>query len=86
MMMTYMKSVSNTFWNWFEENEKLAFILLGAIGLPLLVAAGYGVAFVILSILMWMGLSLFSSVLIFSLMLLGACGGFWTYNWINNNE
>lgn len=85
-MMTYMKSVSNTFWNWFSENQKLAFILLGAIGLPLIVVVGLGVAFVILNILMWMGLGLVPSVLIFSLMVLGACGGLWMYNWMDDNE
>ena len=81
-----MKSVSNTFWNWFEENEKLAFVLLGAIGLPLLVATGLGIAFVILNILMWMGLGLVPAILTLALMTLGACGGLWAYNWMNENE
>ena len=85
-MMTYMKSVKDTFWNWFDENQKLAFVLLGAIGLPLLAAVGLGIAFVILNILMWMGLSLTASVLVFSLMVLGACGGLWMYNLLDDNE
>lgn len=85
-MMTYMKSVKDTFWNWFDENQKLAFVLLGAIGLPLVAAVGLGIAFVILNILMWMGLSLTASVLVFSLMVLGACGGLWMYNLLDDNE
>ena len=84
--MTYMKSVKDTFWNWFDENQKLAFVLLGAIGLPLVAAVGLGIAFVILNILMWMGLSLTASVLVFSLMVLGACGGLWMYNLLDDNE
>ena len=85
-MMTYMKSVKDTFWNWFDENQKLAFVILGAIGLPLVAAVGLGIAFVILNILMWMGLSLTASVLVFSLMVLGACGGLWMYNLLDDNE
>ena len=84
--MTYMKSVKDTFWNWFDENQKLAFVILGAIGLPLVAAVGLGIAFVILNILMWMGLSLTASVLVFSLMVLGACGGLWMYNLLDDNE
>ena len=85
-MMTYMKSVKDTFWNWFDENQKLAFVILGAIGLPLVAAVGLGIAFVILNILMWMGLSLTASVLVFSLMVLGACGGLWMHNLLDDNE
>ena len=84
--MTYMKSVNEKFWTWVENNERLAFVLLGAIGLPLFLALGGGVMTLLVCIFMWFGISMTASILITSLMVLGAIGGLVAYNEFGKND
>jgi hypothetical protein len=81
-----MKSVKNTFLNWFNENQRLAFVILGAIGLPLLLVIGGGAMVLVVNIFMWFGLSTSVSILTTSLMVIGAIGGFLAYSWLDDND
>lgn len=80
MMMTYMKSVKRTFENWFNENRRLGYILIGMIGLPIALFAVAGVIALCIAILSFFFGQFFGAV-IFLMMLVGAVGGYiWSYN------
>jgi hypothetical protein len=85
-MMNYWKSVKATFWNWLEENQRLGFVLLGAILLPLMLCIGLGLIFVFASILMFLGLSSAMAILLTVLIIIGGIGGLLTYMWLDENE
>ena len=85
-MMTYMKSVKQTILNWVDENQRAAFVIAGAVGLPLLLAIGGGVLALLINIFMWFGLSTTASILVTSLMMIGAIGGFLAYSWLDDND
>ena len=84
--MTFMKSVNEKFWTWFENNERLGFVLIGAIGFPLLMVLGGALIMLVASTFMWFGLSTTASILITSLMVIGAIGGFLAYSWLDDND
>jgi len=84
--MTYMKSVKQTILNWVDENQRAAFVIAGAVGLPLLLAIGGGVLALLINIFMWFGLSTTASILVTSLMMIGAIGGFLAYSWLDDND
>lgn len=85
-MMTYMKSVKQTILNWINENQRAAFIIAGAVGLPLLLAVGGGILTLVVFILMLFGLSTTVSIMITSLMVIGAIGGLLAYSWLDDND
>lgn len=85
-MMTYMKSVKQTIQNWINENKRAAFIIAGAVGLPLLLVLGGGILSLVVFVLTLFGLSTSVSILITSLMVIGAIGGFLAYNWLDDND
>jgi len=73
--MNYWKSVKATFVNWFNENRRLGYILIGMIGFPLaLFAVGGAIALVIMALSFFFG-EFFGSV-IFLMMVVGAVGGY----------
>ncbi len=79
-MMTYMKSVKATFINWFNENRRLGYILLGMIGFPLALFAIGGVMALCIIILSFF-LGQFIGTTVFLLMMVGAFGGWiWGQN------
>ena len=83
-MMTYMKSVKRTIANWINENKKLAYTLGGAIGLPLIMAAGIGLFFGILFVLsLIFGMKIAAALMI--VMPIGAGVGYYLYS-IGNND
>jgi hypothetical protein len=70
-----MKSVKQTFINWFNENKTLASVLIGAIGLPLaLFVVGGGIALIVSLLSFFLG-EFYASVA-FLLMVVGAVGGY----------
>lgn len=80
MMMTYMKSVKRTFENWFSENRRLGYILIGMIGLPLGLFAVAGVIALCIIILSFF-FGQFFGTLVFLQMLVGAFAGWvWGMN------
>jgi hypothetical protein len=81
-----MKSVKQTITNWISENQRAAFIIAGAVGLPLLLAIGGGLLALVANIFMWFGLSTAASLLITSLMVIGAIGGLVAYSWLDDND
>jgi hypothetical protein len=81
-----MKSVKQTILNWVDENQRAAFVIAGAVGLPLLLAIGGGVLALLINIFMWFGLSTTASILVTSLMMIGAIGGFLAYSWLDDND
>jgi hypothetical protein len=84
--MNYLKSVKATFVNWFNENQRLGFIILGAIGLPLCLFFGLGVLTLIVLLLTMLGLSTESAIIVIVLMITGAIGGLLAYNWLGDND
>ena len=74
-MTTYMKSVKQTFINWYSENKVLASILIGAIGFPLVLAIVGGVIAIIIALLSLL-FGQFLAVSIFLLMIVGGIGGY----------
>ena len=75
MMMTYMKSVKQTFINWYSENKTLASILIGAIGFPLALAIVGGVMALIIAILS-IFLGEFYAIVTLLMMIVGGIGGY----------
>lgn len=75
MMMTYMKSVKQTFINWARENKLLAYLLAGAIGLPVLLGIGGLAITLIVGLLTLIGLSTGVAIAIVTLAIVGAIGG-----------
>lgn len=83
-MTTYMKSVKRTIVNWINENKKLAYILGGAIGLPLIIAAGIGLFFGVLYVLsLIFGMKIAAALMV--VMPIGAAVGYYLYS-IGNND
>lgn len=74
-MMKYMKSVKNTFVNWAKENKVLAYILAGAIGLPVALGVGGIVLSLLIFILTLIGISTGIAIAIVTLAIIGALGG-----------
>ena len=74
-MMTYMKSVKNTIINWAKENKLLAYLVAGAIGLPLLLGVGGLVLTFIVFILTLIGISTVVAIAIVTLTVIGAIAG-----------
>lgn len=74
-MMTYMKSVRQTFINWFNENKVLASILIGAIGFPIALFLVGSVIALIITILSFFFSELIAAA-IFFMMLVGAIAGY----------
>lgn len=78
--MNYWKSVKATFINWFNENRKLGYILIGMIGLPLGLFAVAGVIALCIIILSFF-FGQFFGTLVFLQMLVGAFAGWvWGIN------
>lgn len=73
--MTYMKSVKQTFINWARENKLLAYLLAGAIGLPVLLGIGSLAVTLIIGLLTLIGLSTGVAIAIVTLCIIGALGG-----------
>lgn len=74
-MMTYMKSVKNTIINWAKENKILAYVLAGAIGLPIILGIGGLVLTLLIFILTLLGFSTGVAIATVTLALVGAIGG-----------
>ena len=83
-MMTYMKSVKRTIANWINENKKLAYILGGAIGVPLAIAAAIGLFFGILYVLSLVFGMAIAGVLML-IVPLGAGVGYYLYTVLEND-
>lgn len=75
MMTTYMKSVKQTFINWYSENKTLASILIGAIGFPLALAIVGGAMALIIAILS-IFFGQFYALVVFLMMIVGGIGGY----------
>lgn len=75
MMMTYMKSVKNTIVNWANENRLLAYLIAGAIGLPLLLGVGGLILTSIVFILTLIGIGTGVAIAIVTLAVIGAIAG-----------
>ena len=75
MMMTYMKSVKNTIVNWANENRLLAYLIAGAIGLPLLLGVGGLILTSIVFILTLIGIGAGVAIAIVTLAVIGAIAG-----------
>lgn len=74
-MMNYMKSVKNTIINWAKENKILAYILVGAIGLPIALGIGGLVLTLLIFILTLLGVSTGIAIATVTLAIVGAIGG-----------
>lgn len=74
-MMNYMKSVKNTIINWAKENKILAYILVGAIGLPVALGIGGLVLTLLIFILTLLGVSTGVAIATVTLAIVGAIGG-----------
>lgn len=75
MMTTYMKSVKQTFINFYNENKVLSSILIGAIGFPLaLFVIGAVIALIITILSLFFGQLI--GVSVFLMMLVGGIGGY----------
>lgn len=73
--MNYWKSVKATFINWFNENRRLAYVLIGMIGFPLaLFVMGGMIALIIMTLSFFFG-EFFGST-VFLMMTVGAVGGY----------
>ena len=55
-MMNYMKSVKQTLINWEKENRTIAWVLIGAIGLPLTLGLAALFAWLLAVILVFFGM------------------------------
>lgn len=75
MMMTYMKSVKQTFINFYNENKVLSAIIIGAIGFPLALAVVGSVMALIIAILS-IFFGQFYATVIFLMMIVGGIGGY----------
>lgn len=74
-MMNYMKSVKQTFINFYNENKTLSAIIVGAIGFPLALAiVGGAMALVITILSIFFGQ--FYALVIFLMMIVGGIGGY----------
>lgn len=75
MMTTYMKSVKQTFINFYNENKVLSAIIIGAIGFPLALAiVGSLMALIIAILSIFFGQ--FYAIIIFLMMIVGGIGGY----------
>lgn len=75
MMTTYMKSVKQTFINFYNENKVLSAIIIGAIGFPLALAVVGSVMALIIAILS-IFFGQFYATVIFLMMIVGGIGGY----------
>lgn len=75
MMMTYMKSVKQTFINFYNENKTLAAIIIGAIGFPLAIAIVGGLMALVIAILS-IFFGQFYAIVVFLMMIVGGIGGY----------
>lgn len=75
MMMNYMKSVKQTFINFYNENKTLSAIVIGAIGFPLALAIVGGVMALIIAILS-IFFGQFYALVVFLMMIVGGIGGY----------
>lgn len=74
-MMNYMKSVKQTFINFYNENKTLSAIIIGAIGFPLALAiVGGAIALVIAILSIFFGQ--FYALVVFLMMIVGGIGGY----------
>lgn len=74
-MTTYMKSVKQTFINFYNENKTLSAIIIGAIGFPLALAIVGGVMALIITILS-IFFGQFYALVVFLMMIVGGIGGY----------
>ena len=81
-----MRSVKATITNWINENQRLALVIAGAVGLPLVLGLGAAIVVLVANIFMWFGLSPAVALLITSLMTIGAIGGYLAYGWLDDND
>ena len=78
--MNYLKSVKATFVNWFNENRRLGYILLGMFGLPIGLFAIAAVIALCITILSFF-FGQFFGTLVFLMMIVGAFAGWvWGIN------
>lgn len=70
-MTTYMKSVKDTIRNWIKENKTLAYVLIGAIGLPL----GLGVLVGLIVLAVWLLSFLFGTAMSLLILFFAVLGG-----------
>lgn len=75
MMMTYMKSVKQTFINFYKENRVLSAIIIGAIGFPLAIAIVGGVMALTIAILS-IFFGQFYATIVLLMMIVGGIGGY----------
>lgn len=75
MMMTYMKSVKQTFINFYNENKTLSAIIIGAIGFPLALAIVGGLMALVIAILS-IFFGQFYAIVVFLMMIVGGIGGY----------
>jgi uncharacterized membrane protein len=75
MMMNYMKSVKQTFINFYNENKTLSAIIIGAIGFPLALAVVGGVMALVIAILS-IFFGQFYALVVFLMMVVGGIGGY----------
>lgn len=73
--MNYMKSAKQTLINWAKENKVFAYILVGAIGLPVALGIGGLVLSLLIFILTLIGVSTGIAIAIVTLSIIGALGG-----------
>ena len=74
-MMNYLKSVKATFVNWFNENKTVAYVLIGAIGLPIALFVIGNVLALIITLLSFLFGEFYASV-VFLLIIVGGFGGY----------
>ena len=74
-MMTYVKSVKNTIINWAKENKLIAYLVAGAIGLPVALGLGGLILTFIVFILTLIGISTGVAIVIVTLAVIGALAG-----------
>jgi len=77
-------SIKRTIINWVNEHKRLTYIVGGAIGVPLIIAAGIGLFFGILHVLtLIFGMKIAAALMI--VMPIGAGVGYYLYS-IGNND
>ena len=74
-MMTYVKSVKNTIINWAKENKLIAYLVAGAIGLPVALGLGGLVLTFIVFVLTLIGIGTGVAIAIVTLAVIGAIAG-----------
>jgi hypothetical protein len=83
-MTTYTNAFKRTIHNWIKENKTLAYTLIGAISLPLLLGIGFGS----ISLIIWLLSLVFGLTLAIVITLLALIGGFagWLLSGSNEEE